>query len=59
VRAGATFEIGHEQTASVTNDGTGPMQVIEVACHVDGPMTHLTPLVELATVAADGSREHA
>ncbi len=59
VRAGATFEIGHEQSAHVTNDGTGPMQVIEVACHVDGPMTHLTPLVELATVAADGSREHA
>jgi mannose-1-phosphate guanylyltransferase/mannose-6-phosphate isomerase len=59
VRAGATFEIGHEQVATVSNDGTGPMQVIEVACHVDGPMTHLTPLVELATVAADGSREHA
>lgn len=59
VRAGATFEIGHEQSAHVTNDGTGPMQVIEVACHVDGPMTHLTPLVELAAVAADGSREHA
>jgi mannose-1-phosphate guanylyltransferase/mannose-6-phosphate isomerase len=59
LRAGATFEIGHEQTATVTNDGTGPMQVIEVACHVDGPMTHLTPLVELATVTADGSREHA
>jgi len=59
VRAGATFEIGHEQSAHVTNSGTGPMQVIEVACHVDGPMTHLTPLVELASVAADGSREHA
>lgn len=59
VRAGATFEVGREQIATVTNDGTGPMQVIEVACHVDGPMTHLTPLVELAAVAADGSREHA
>jgi mannose-1-phosphate guanylyltransferase/mannose-6-phosphate isomerase len=58
VRAGATFEIGPEQTASVTNEGTGAMQVIEVACHVDGPLTHLTPLVELAA-AADGSREHA
>ena len=31
---------------------------IEVACHVDGPLTHLTPLLELAAVA-DGSREHA
>jgi mannose-1-phosphate guanylyltransferase/mannose-6-phosphate isomerase len=61
LRAGATFEIGVAQTASVTNDGTGPMQVIEVACLVDGPMTHLTPLVELATVTekAEGSREHA
>ncbi len=59
VKTGATFEVGAEQSASVTNDGTGPMQVIEVACHVDGPMTHLTPLVELAKVAADGSREHA
>ncbi len=26
------------------------MQVIEVACHVDGPLTHLTPLLELAAV---------
>jgi mannose-1-phosphate guanylyltransferase/mannose-6-phosphate isomerase len=58
IRAGATFEIGPEQTAEVINDGTGPMQVIEVACHVDGPLTHLTPLLELAAVA-DGSREHA
>ena len=58
LKAGATFEIGAEQSASVTNDGTGPMQVIEVACHVDGPMTHLTPLVELASIS-DGSREHA
>lgn len=58
VKAGATFEIGPEQSASVTNDGTGPMQVIEVACHIDGPLTHLTPLLELAAVA-DGSREHA
>lgn len=58
IRAGATFEIGPEQTADVINDGTGPMQVIEVACHVDGPLTHLTPLLELAAVA-DGSREHA
>jgi mannose-1-phosphate guanylyltransferase/mannose-6-phosphate isomerase len=58
VKAGATFEIGVEQAAALTNDGTGPMQVIEVACHVDGPLTHLTPLVELAAVS-NGNREHA
>ena len=58
VKAGATFEVGVEQTATLSNDGTGPMQVIEVACHVDGPLTHLTPLVELAAVSKD-SREHA
>jgi mannose-1-phosphate guanylyltransferase / mannose-6-phosphate isomerase len=58
LKTGATFEIGAAQSASVTNDGTGPMQVIEVACLVDGPLTHLTPLVELAAVG-DGSREHA
>lgn len=58
VRPGATFEVGPEQVASVTNEGTGPMQVIEVACHIDGPLTHLTPLLELAAVS-DGSREHA
>lgn len=58
VKAGATFEIGVEQAATLANDGTGPMQVIEVACHVDGPLTHLTPLVELAAVA-NGNREHA
>jgi mannose-1-phosphate guanylyltransferase/mannose-6-phosphate isomerase len=58
VKAGATFEIGVAQTARLTNDGTGPMQVIEVACHVDGPLTHLTPLVELASVST-GNREHA
>ena len=57
VRSGATFEIGVEQDATLTNDGTGPMQVIEVACHVDGPLTHLTPLVELASLT--GNREHA
>jgi mannose-1-phosphate guanylyltransferase/mannose-6-phosphate isomerase len=58
IRSGASFEVGVEQTGTVVNDGTTPMQVIEVACHVDGPLPHLTPLVELAAVAA-GSRAHA
>lgn len=58
VRAGTSFEVGVEQTGTVVNDGATAMQVIEVACHVDGPLTLLTPLVELAVVAAE-SRAHA